>query len=255
MAELLPDERVDAINESLSLIQKKNGLMFGTDAYLLAAYMKSAPCPRAAELGAGTGVVSLLTLARNKADTVYAVEAQPDFASLTRRNGELNGMENRLIPLCADVRALTEHDLGGRVDAVLSNPPYMRADSGKQNAVSGKNIARREVLGGISDFCACASRLLKYGGTFYTVYRPERLTDLFAALRANNLEPKKLTFVHSTAEKEPSMILVASRLGGKPGLTVTRPLLIYRSEADRQYTDDLNHIYQTCSFEGLEGFS
>lgn len=254
MTELLPGERIDAINERLSLIQKKNGLMFGTDAYLLAAYIKADPACRMAELGAGTGVVSLLALAKEKAGQVYAIEAQPEFAELVERNAALNGLEDRLRTLCADVRNVGENDLGGRVDAVFSNPPYMRADAGKENAVSAKNIARREVLGGIGDFCACAARILKYGGTFYTVYRPERLADLFAALRMSGFEPKKLTLVHSTAEKAPSMVLVASRLGGNPSLTVTRPLLVYRSEEGREYTPDLNRIYETCSFEHLEGF-
>jgi tRNA1Val (adenine37-N6)-methyltransferase len=95
---------------------------------------------------------------------------------------------------------------------------------------------------------------LKYGGTFYTVYRPERLPDLMEALRANRLEPKKLTFVHATAGKAPSMVLVASRLGGNPSLTVTPPLLIYRWDAEREYTDELKRIYESCSFEDLEGF-
>jgi len=253
MVELLPGERLDRINESLSLIQKKDGLMFGTDAYLLAAYMRG-DVRRAAELGSGTGVVSLLALARGKAERVCAIEAQEDFADLTRRNGVLNGLDGRLLTLHADVRTVNEKELGGRVDAVLSNPPYMRAASGKENAVSGKNIARREVLGGIDDFCACASRILRYGGTFYAVYRAERLCDLMVSLRNHGLEPKKMTFVHAHPGAEPSMVLVASRAGGNPALTVTRPLFVYPSATDRTYTDDMKTIYDTCSFEGLEGF-
>ena len=35
----VPDERLDKINEDLQLIQKKNGLTFGTDALLLAAFV------------------------------------------------------------------------------------------------------------------------------------------------------------------------------------------------------------------------
>jgi tRNA1(Val) A37 N6-methylase TrmN6 len=167
---------------------------------------------------------------------------------------EMNGLSERLITVEADVRTVDENTLGGRVDVVFSNPPYMRADCGRENAESMKNIARREVLGGIFDFCACAARILKYGGIFYTVYRPERLPDLMEALRANRLEPKKLTFVHATAEKAPSMVLVASRLGGNPSLTVTPPLLVYRSPESREYTDAMKQIYESCSFEELEGF-
>ena len=253
MTELLPGERLDHINESLSLIQKTDGLMFGTDAYLLAAYLRGRHT-RVAELGSGTGVITLLALTKGKAETAFAIEAQEDFAALTSRNAEFNGLSHRMITLHADVRNVNENDLGGRVDAVFSNPPYMRAASGRENTVSEKNIARREVLGDIFDFCACAARILKYGGTFYTVYRAERLCDLFEALRKNGLEPKKLTMVHAHSGAEPSMVLVASRLGGNPSLTVTRPLLIYPTAADRTYTDEMKMIYDTCSFEGLEGF-
>ena len=56
---LLSDERLDVINESLSLIQKRNGLTFGTDAYLLYAYLRRAPHAKAADLGAGSGNLAI----------------------------------------------------------------------------------------------------------------------------------------------------------------------------------------------------
>ena len=37
---LLDNERIDDINESLKIIQKKQGLTFGSDTYLLAAFIK-----------------------------------------------------------------------------------------------------------------------------------------------------------------------------------------------------------------------
>ena len=49
----------EKINENLSLFQKKGSLAFGTDAYLLYAYMRSCK-EKACELGAGSGVISLL---------------------------------------------------------------------------------------------------------------------------------------------------------------------------------------------------
>ena len=44
-------ERVDFVNENITLIQKTDGLTFGTDAYLLYAYMKKRPKAIAADLG------------------------------------------------------------------------------------------------------------------------------------------------------------------------------------------------------------
>ena len=260
--ELLTGERIDRINESLSLIQKKDGLTFGTDAYLLSAFV-SQKGAKGADLGAGTGVASLLCAARDKADVIYAAEIQEDFADLCRRNAELNGLTRKVIPICTDIRDLSTDHTYGEVDFVISNPPYMAADSGRGNDSSAKNIARREVHGTISDFCAAANRILRYGGDFYTVYRPERLCELISALKENSLEPKVLVTVYPRAKKSPCLILVKSRKGGKPGLITSPPLIIYRKdgteaeypipegEKDLGYTGAFARIYGEFSLDHL----
>lgn len=259
---LLAGERIDKINENLSLIQKKDGLTFGTDAYLLAAF----PPARggiAVDLGAGTGVASLLCAARGKADKIYSVEIQQEFAELCRRNADLNGLSDKLIPLCKDVRELSVKDTGGEVDFVISNPPYMSSDAGRGNDSAAKNIARREVHGTIADFCAAASRVLKYGGDFYTVYRPERLCELISALRENSLEPKVMITVYPRTDGVPCLVLVKSKKGGKPGLTMSPPLIIYREagteaeypvpegEKDLGYTYAFARVYTDFSLDHL----
>ena len=77
---LLPNERLDKVNENITLIQKKDGLTFGTDAFLLASFIKNTPFKNGAELGAGTGIISLLLAERNKLANIFAIEIQKDFA-------------------------------------------------------------------------------------------------------------------------------------------------------------------------------
>ena len=160
----LADERLDAVNERITLLQKKDGLTFGTDAFLLAAYLRPEPYGRAAELGTGTGIVSLLSAAREKYARIYAFEVQPSFAEMAQRNAEGNALSERVLVRHADLRDLTAADTEGELEAVFANPPYMRTDSGKANVSDAKYIARHEVCGDIRDFCACARRLLKHGG-------------------------------------------------------------------------------------------
>ena len=62
------NERTDYVNENITLVQSKNGLTFGTDAYLLYAYLKKMPKCLAADLGAGTGIISLLAAAKVQYD-------------------------------------------------------------------------------------------------------------------------------------------------------------------------------------------
>jgi tRNA1Val (adenine37-N6)-methyltransferase len=147
--------------------------------------------------------------------------------------------------------------VGGEVDVVFSNPPYMRTDSGKRNESDRKYIARHEVCGGIDDFCHAAARMLKHGGKFYCVWRPDRLSNLMAAMRAYRLEPKTMVFVHGDVESEPSMVLLSAIKGGASGMRVLPPLCLHdvrdRGAPKRALTARAQEIYDTMSFYESRG--
>ena len=240
------------INDNLTLSQNTKGLTFGTDAYLLSAFVSGGSKKRAADLGSGTGVISLLCQSRGKFAHVYAIEIQNDFAALIEQNAASNFLSDKISAVCSDVRDVKSSHTDGELDCVFSNPPYMKVDSGKRNQHDEKFIARHEVYGGIEDFCACAYRLLKHGGKFYTVWRPDRLTDIICALRNNRLEPKNIVFVHAHPNAHPSMVLIESMKGGASGNKLHRPLYLSLNAEDSKkniLSPDAQRIYDTCSFE------
>ena len=241
-------ERLDEVNEKITLIQKKDGLTFGTDAFLLASSIKPLSKGLAVELGAGTGIISLLLASRNKFKNITAFEIQEDFASLAKRNVDFNGLDDKIKVVHKDVLLASPADVGAEADVVFTNPPYMKTDSGKRNLTDYKYIARHEVCGSINDFCASAFRLLKHGGKFYVVWLPDRMTDLICAMRDNRLEPKTVTFVHADKNSSPSMMLVSAIKGGASGMTVTSPLFLYNENDRTKMTDEATKIYDTMSF-------
>jgi tRNA1(Val) A37 N6-methylase TrmN6 len=253
--ELLSDERLDRVNENLTIIQKKQGLTFGSDTFLLSAFVKEQKYARAADLGSGTGIAALLCGARGKFARIYAIEIQKSFCELIEKNIEYNNLSGVIKPINADVREISPAHTDGELDVVFSNPPYMKTNSGKRNDSDEKYIARHEVFGGIFDFCAAASRLLKFGGKFYCVYRPDRLTELISAMQRTNLEPKRMTFVHPDTETAPSSVLIEAKKGASPSLVLTKPLIIHRTlnvdGSAREMTDSAKEIYDTCSFENF----
>ena len=252
MQELFEDERLCEVNDHISLISKEDGLTFGTDAFLLAAFVKARPRGVAVELGAGTGIISLLLAGRNRFRTIHAVEVQKDFAHLAQRNARLNHMEDRVFVHHGDLRELRAEDLGGEAEVVFANPPYMRTYTGKRNESDRKYIARHEVFGGIEDFCRSASRLLKHGGDFYCVYRPDRLSDLMESLRSNRLEPKIMVFVHADGASEPSSVLISAKKGGASGMRILPPLLLHdgeKTDKSRPLSRRAGKIYEMLSFE------
>ena len=237
-------ERQDFVNDKLSLIQETDGLTFGTDALLLAGYING-KYKYGCEFGSGSGIISMLLLTRGKVERTVALEVQREYAELTERNARLNGLEEKLTTVHTDIREFKSEK---EFDLIYSNPPYMKINSGKQNALEKKNIARHEVCGDIYDFCKSARKMLKFGGCFAAVYRTDRLIDLLDAMRSNSIEPKRMTFVLADCDSEPSMALIEGKAGGRCGLMLTKPLIIYTDRSHANYSEDMNYIMENGSF-------
>jgi tRNA1Val (adenine37-N6)-methyltransferase len=237
-------KRCDFVNDNLKLIQDTDGLTFGTDALLLAGYING-KYERGCEFGSGSGIISMLLLSRNKLGSAVALEVQEEYAALTKKNAELNQLDSVLTAVHTDIR---EYKPDGEFDIVYTNPPYMKTTSGRENIEKKKNIARHEVHGDIVDFCRSARKMLKYGGLFAAVYRTDRLIDIIDAMRCCDLEPKRMTFVIADTTSEPSMVLIEGKAGGKSGVVITRPLIIYTDKDHVKYSDDMNYIMENGSF-------
>ena len=75
-----------------------------TDTFLLGAFPRLRRGMTVCELGAGTGLLSLLLLAREPELTVTGVELQPQACALFRRTAEENSLQGRMHCLEGDLR-------------------------------------------------------------------------------------------------------------------------------------------------------
>ena len=140
------------------------------------------------------------------------IELNPGAAALARQNLADNGLAGEILP--GDLRDRTLL-AGDRFHLVVSNPPYFRAGSGKSGGQ-----ARMDETCSVTDLCQAAGRLARTGGRFALVYRPERLAELFAALAAARLEPKRMQLLAYDRRKPPYAVLVEAVKDGGPGLEV-----------------------------------
>lgn len=211
-----------------------------TDTFVLGAFARTRRGERVCDLGSGTGLLGLLLLAREPELHLTGVERCADACALARQTAERNGLEGRLVTVEGDLR---EYGLlpAGSFDAVVSNPPYFAAGSGVLSPDRARRDARADENCSLEELCAAAARLLRWGGRFSLVFRPERMAELFACLRERRLEPKRLRFVQHRPQAAPSLLLLESRLGGRPGLAV-EPLLLLHDEQGRE-TEELRRIY------------
>ena len=93
--------------------------------------------------------------------------------------------------------------------------------------------ARREDTLSLEELCRAAAWLLKWGGGFTLVHRPERLAEVMWHLKTCGLEPKRLQLLRHQPQKPVSLLLLEAKKGAAPGLLL-EPDLILRDEAGRE---------------------
>ena len=219
----------------------------GTDSFLLSSLPKLKAGLRVCDLGSGTGLLSLLLLQRQPQLSVTGVEIQERAVQLAEKAAVENSLSDRLTFCCDDLRNVKAHFATGSFDVVVCNPPYYPPGSGYLSGCDALRTARSEVFCSLEELCQAAAFLLRWGGSFCLVHKPERLTDLLCALRNAALEPKRLRMVSHMAAAAPSLVLVEARRGGKAGLTVEPPLIL--QQADGTPTTELDAIYFRTSQE------
>ena len=246
--QLKPGERIDDLQRSgYGIIQKEGAFRFGMDAVLLSGFAEVRKGETAVDLGTGTGIIPILLEAKTKGLRFYGIEIQPAMADMAKRSVMLNRLEKKVTILEGDIKVLLEGhrllppELFGRTDVVTSNPPYMKSDHGLRNPDDSLAIARHEVACTLEDICTAASKLLRCGGRFYMVHRPQRLPEIITAMKEVRLEPKRLKLVHPFADKDANMVLIEAVRDGRPECNVEKPLIVYREPG--VYTDEIYEIY------------
>lgn len=240
---LKEDERIDDLQfHNLKLIQNKNGFCFGIDSILLSDFAKEIPLKaKVLDLGTGTGILGILLCEKTKLSKIYGIEIQKDVAEMATRSIQLNNLQNRFEILNINIKDLPALFPKNSFDAIVSNPPYKKNQSGLKNISETKLISRHETTASLEDFIKISSYFLNSNCSLYMVHRPERLSDLIYLLRQYRLEPKKLRFVHSYPNSKPKLILIKATKNANSFLNIEEPLVIYNK--DGTYTNEILKIY------------
>lgn len=220
--------------------QSAEGFRLGTDSVLLADFAARGRPKSIIDLGCGAGVLTVLMQTAFPTARVAGVEIQPAAASLARENAAANGFDCEIIT--GDLREHRRLFASGSFDLVVANPPYFPPDSGLHSPDAHRADAREERECTLDDVCRAASYLCRWGGAFALVHRPERLADVFAALRENALEPKRMRCVQHRVSSPPSVVLIEARRGGRPSLELAAPLIL--TNADGGESAEAKRIYR-----------
>ena len=225
----------------IRVMQNRRGYRFSIDAVLLAYHAKPQAQQKALDLGTGCGIISLIMASRRSDLKIYAVEVQRELADLADANVHQNHLQDRIHVLFMDMKLLTLKMTSGPFDLIVSNPPYHKPGSGRINPDAQRAVARHEIKTSLIDVLQTTRRLLRTAGRFVTIFTAERTTDILSQMRNEQIEPKMLRMIHSNRNADARLILIEGLKGGRPGLKIAPPLIIYDENGD--YTAEVQQMF------------
>ena len=209
-----------------------------TDSMVLSHFAKLPRNARVLDLGSGCGTLGLLLCSKNDHCHVTGIELNPEAHSTALENIRRNALDTRMESICADLRSVSDRFSPGQFSCCVSNPPYFSGGAASRTL----STARQEGSCTPEDLFRTGSRLLKYGGDFFLVHKPERLAELITTAAKYSLEAKRLCLLRHKEGAPVNLILLQLRKGAKPGLVWEEILLRH---ADGSPTPVYQEIYHT----------
>lgn len=172
---------------------------------------------------------------------IYGMEIQDSVYSLGVESVNENDMADQIDLICDDVKNVYSIFDSDSFDLVLVNPPYFKVSKNSFiNKNDVKSIARHEILIELEDILSSASYLLKSGGNFAMVHRPDRFLEILTLMKKYNLEPKKIRFVYPKDGEEANILLIEGSKNGKSGVKILPPLITY---VDGKYSKEIRDMF------------
>ncbi len=215
--------------KNLKILQNKNLYTFTSDSVVLANFIRTHTNDSAVEIGAGSGVISILVQAKNPIKKIFAFEIQKQMADLARKNVEINNLQEKIEIIADDVKNFDKYIEKGKFEVVFSNPPYFKTTNFVQNEVS--KIAKEEVSLSLEDLVKISFALLKDKGVFYCCHIAERSAELISCCQNNGLTVKEMFFTEN-GKGRVKLVVVKCVKGAKNGVKVYPNLITNEENGD-----------------------
>jgi tRNA1Val (adenine37-N6)-methyltransferase len=228
--------------DKIKIVQNLEMFRFSLDSMLLAAFVEpKRDCKRIIDLGCGNAPIPLFLTMKTKAQ-IYGVEIQKEVYDLAVKSVEINGFQNQIQILHADICNIYRQ-LGANIfDIVISNPPYFKwNESSNVNKNDYLTIARHEVKIDLEGIVKESKKLLTSSGHLYLVHRVERLSEVLLLLHTYDFGIRRLRFVYPKTESKTALLFLLEARNNRPAdVRVEPPLYVYEGN---EYTEEVRTIF------------
>jgi len=227
--------------KEFSISQDKCAMKIGTDGVLLGAWTPvSDNVFSILDIGAGTGLISLMLAQRSFAELIDALEIDEDAYEQAVENFENSPWGDRLFCYHAAFDEFVEEMQDEeKYDLIVSNPPFYNANL-SETETSSRETARFQDALPFEELISGAAKLLSEKGNFSLIIPKEEESKILALAKNYKLYPSKITEVKGTPTSKVKRSLILLSFQKKEPM---KDLLILE-ESRHNYTAEYHKMVQ-----------
>ena len=186
--------------KQFELEQGKAAFKLGTDSVLLGSWLPKGDYKRVLDIGAGTGILSLMLAQRFKEALVLALEIDKLSVEDCANNFSQSTWGKRLNIIEQDAIEWSKYNEDEKFDLMISNPPYFK--NSLLNPDERKSTARHSGLLNTSTLADFAKRHLSINGCLAIILPVLEFDAMTDQLRDRNLFLQQICLVSSFQHSE-----------------------------------------------------
>lgn len=209
----------------MNLFQLDEGYRYNSDTLLLYDFVTLfKPKGNLLDVGCGCGILGLLIKRDFPLLSLHLLDVQTQNCTLAKENATQNNITIENLT-CND---FLKQKFEQKFDFIISNPPFYHKGTMKSDDDS-LSISRHSSHLPFEKFAEKVTKSLTNKGYFIFCYDAKQLDFITHALLENGLKIEDMCFVHVSADKEASLLLIRARKSSKSLCKIHPPLFVYEN--------------------------
>ena len=227
--------------KQFSVAQEHCAMKIGTDAVLLGAWADVDSQPNSIlDIGAGTGVLTLMLAQRSGAELIDALEIDDAAYEQCVGNFEASDWGDRLFCYHAALDEFTE-EIEDQYDLIISNPPFYTDTFKTEN--EERNKARFEDAMPFTELLKSVSKLLSPTGQFNVVIPFSEESSFIELAAKEGLYPSRILHIRGQESSPVKRSLICFRFEKQTIETQELIIEITRHQYTKEYTNLTKDFY------------
>ena len=192
--------------QNFTIGQSRAGMKVSTDSCLFGAYIPIDKPRSILDIGAGTGLLSLMLAQRESKAHITAIEVESGAVLDCKENISESPFSERIQVLQSSIQ---DFQTKQRFDLIISNPPFFEST---QNSGSPRSIARQQHSLTFQDLAKAIMRLLSSSGYSWILIPSSSELSLKNELNSVGLKITSKIYVSPTRNHKPNRLFIQAAI-------------------------------------------